>query len=45
MLDPKGRELEKYDVPDGAEMKVEDGQMITQGDRAVRVGPAQRPDP
>src|SRR5262249_10662490 len=31
ILDPKGRELEKYDVPDGAEMKVEDGQMITRG--------------
>ena len=24
ILDPKGRELEKYDVPDGAEMKVDD---------------------
>ena len=31
ILDPKGRELEKYDVPDGAEMKVEDGQQITRG--------------
>src|SRR5205823_4040228 len=31
ILDPKGRELEKYDVPDGAEMKVEDGQMVTRG--------------
>jgi DNA-directed RNA polymerase subunit beta' len=31
ILDPKGRELEKYDVPDGAEMKVEDGQNITRG--------------
>ena len=28
ILDPKGRELEKYDIPDGAEMKVEDGQMV-----------------
>ena len=31
ILDPKGREIEKYDVPDGAEMKVEDGQQITRG--------------
>src|SRR5437764_6450700 len=31
ILDPKGRELEKYDVPDGAEMKVEDGQQVTKG--------------
>ncbi len=31
ILDPKGRELEKYDVPDGAEMMVEDGQQITKG--------------
>ena len=45
ILDPKGRELEKYDVPDGAEMKVEDGQMVTRGHDALRVGPAQHPDP
>jgi DNA-directed RNA polymerase subunit beta' len=31
ILDPKGRELEKYDVPDGAEMKVDDGQEIAKG--------------
>src|SRR4051794_34339138 len=31
ILDAKGRELEKYDVPDGAEMKVDDGQQITRG--------------
>ena len=31
ILDPKGRELEKYDVPDGAIMTVEDGQQITRG--------------
>ena len=31
ILDPKGRELEKFDVPDGAELKVEDGQQITRG--------------
>src|SRR5205823_11653540 len=31
ILDPKGRELEKYDVPDGAIMLVDDGQMITRG--------------
>jgi len=28
ILDSKGRELEKYDVPDGAIMMVEDGQMV-----------------
>jgi DNA-directed RNA polymerase subunit beta' len=31
ILDPKGRELEKYDVPDGAIMMVEDGQTINRG--------------
>ncbi len=31
ILDPKGRELEKYDIPDGSEMNVEDGQHITRG--------------
>ena len=31
LLDPEGRELEKYDIPDGAEMKVEDGQAIARG--------------
>src|SRR5580698_7897563 len=31
ILDAKGRELEKYDVPDGAIMMVEDGQTITRG--------------
>ena len=31
ICDPKGRELEKYDVPDGAEMKVDDGQQVTKG--------------
>ncbi len=31
VLDAKGRELEKYDVPDGAEMKVEDGAPIAKG--------------
>ena len=31
ILDPKGRELEKYDVPDGAEMKVEDGGNVARG--------------
>ncbi len=31
ILDPKGRELEKYDVPDGAEMKVDDGEQIARG--------------
>ncbi len=31
ILDPKGRELEKYDVPNGAELKVDDGQQIARG--------------
>jgi DNA-directed RNA polymerase subunit beta' len=31
IVDAKGRELEKYDIPDGSEMKVEDGQQITRG--------------
>jgi DNA-directed RNA polymerase subunit beta' len=31
ILDPKGRELEKYDVPNGSEMKVEDGQEVARG--------------
>ncbi len=31
IIDPKGRELEKYDVPDGSEMKVADGQQIPKG--------------
>ncbi len=29
--DAKGREVGKYDIPDGAEMKVEDGQTVTRG--------------
>jgi DNA-directed RNA polymerase subunit beta' len=32
ILDSKGRELEKYDVPDGAVMMVEDGQAVKRGD-------------
>jgi DNA-directed RNA polymerase subunit beta' len=31
ILDAKGRELEKYDVPDGAIIMVEDGQQINRG--------------
>jgi DNA-directed RNA polymerase subunit beta' len=31
ILDAKGRELEKYDVPDGATMIVHDGQQINRG--------------
>ncbi len=31
ILDPKGRELEKYDVPNGAELKVDDGSQIARG--------------
>ena len=28
LLDPKGRELEKYDVPNGAVLKVEENQEV-----------------
>ena len=31
ILDPKGREVEKYDVPNGAELKVEDGSQVAKG--------------
>ena len=31
ILDPKGREIEKYDVPDGAEMLVDDGASVAKG--------------
>jgi DNA-directed RNA polymerase subunit beta' len=31
ILDPKGRELEKFNIPDGSEMKVADGQEIKRG--------------
>jgi DNA-directed RNA polymerase subunit beta' len=31
ILDPKGREIEKYDVPNGAELQVDDGQMVGKG--------------
>jgi DNA-directed RNA polymerase subunit beta' len=31
ILDPKGRELEKYDVPIGSHVKVEDGQQVHKG--------------
>jgi DNA-directed RNA polymerase subunit beta' len=31
ILDPKGRELEKYDVPNGAELMVEDGHQVAKG--------------
>ncbi|MGC8638628.1 MAG: DNA-directed RNA polymerase subunit beta' [Isosphaeraceae bacterium] len=31
ILDARGRELEKYDVPDGAVMTVQDGQQINRG--------------
>ena len=45
ILDPKGRELEKYDVPNGAD---HDGRGRPDGQPrhdALRVGPAQHPDP
>jgi DNA-directed RNA polymerase subunit beta' len=31
ILDPKGRELEKYDIPSGAFLDVEDGQQVAAG--------------
>ena len=45
ILDPKGRELEKYEVPDGAELLVDDGEKVTPRHDALRVGPAQHADP
>ena len=44
ILDPKGRELEKYDVPDGAIMMVEDGQTINRGSMLCEWDSAQYPD-
>ncbi|MBM4003133.1 MAG: DNA-directed RNA polymerase subunit beta' [Planctomycetes bacterium] len=31
LLDPKGRELEKYEIPTGAMLKVKDGQVVKSG--------------
>ena len=45
LLDPKGRELEKYEVPAGANLLVEENQEVAAGRRALPVGPAQHPHP
>ena len=39
ILDPKGRELEKFDVPDGAEMLVDDGQTVGKGTMLIEWDP------
>jgi DNA-directed RNA polymerase subunit beta' len=39
ILDAKGRELDKFDVPDGAMILVEDGQQITRGQMIVEWDP------
>ncbi len=39
ILGPEGRELETYDLPDGAEMKVEDGLHIASGTRLCERDP------
>ena len=41
LVDAKGRELEKCEVPMGAELKVEENQEVAAGSRALRVGPPQ----
>ena len=45
ILDPKGRELEKYEVPTGAVLMVEENQEVERRRRPLPVGPAQHPDP
>ncbi len=39
ILDAKGRELDKFDVPDGAVIMVEDGQQVTRGQMIVEWDP------
>src|SRR6516225_5349167 len=39
ILDAKGRELDKFDVPDGATILVEDGQQVTRGQMIVEWDP------
>ena len=44
ILDAKGRELEKYEVPTGADLLVEENQEVKAGDCALPMGPAQYSD-
>ena len=44
LVDEKGRELEKYEVPAGAILKVERRRYGGRRRRALRMGPAQHPD-
>jgi DNA-directed RNA polymerase subunit beta' len=39
ILDAKGRELDKFDVPDGATILVEDGEQVTRGQMLVEWDP------
>ena len=43
LLDPRGRELEKYKVPYGAEIIVKPGQVVNKGDELVRWDPHRTP--
>ncbi|TVQ75662.1 MAG: DNA-directed RNA polymerase subunit beta' [Phycisphaeraceae bacterium] len=43
LLDPRGRELEKYKVPYGAEIIVKPGQVVSKGDELVRWDPHRTP--
>ena len=45
LLDAKGRELEKFAVPTGAILLVEENQQVKAGASPLPVGPAQHPDP
>ena len=44
LVDEKGREVEKYEVPAGAILKVEENETVAAGARALRMGPAQHSD-
>ncbi len=43
IMDPKGRELEKYEVPAGAILMVEKNQQVKARADALHMGPAQHP--
>ena len=45
LLDAKGRELEKYEVPAGANLQVNENQEVAAGTLLVPVGPARHPHP
>ena len=44
LVDEKGREVEKYEVPAGAILKVDENETVAAGARALRMGPAQHSD-